>query len=243
MARKIIIIEHHDEPRDDLASMFLPKLGFTLEYFRPFAGQSLPDVEEDTAGIIITGGAANVDEMNQYPHLREEARWIEYCLEKDILPWACVMPSLPTSSVAWSPHDGGRNSGYTRLAPMTNIVRTIFSQCNFTAGFEVPKDAEQLAAGDIFPNQAFRYGDNVTWHAVSSGMYTRHTETLAGAGRRSLAAAGVQGERRNKTGWPPATSIMSSTGSRSCSEIFLHLEQIMRTEYSRSRWSIHHVVT
>ena len=78
MARKILLVEHHDEPRDDLASMFLPKLGFTLEYFRPFAGQSLPDVEEGTAGIIITGGAANVDEMDQYPYLRDEARWIEY---------------------------------------------------------------------------------------------------------------------------------------------------------------------
>ena len=84
MARKILLVEHHDEPRDDLASMFLPKLGFTLEYFRPFAGQSLPDVEEDTAGIIITGGAANVDEMDQYPYLRDEARWIEHCLKKDI---------------------------------------------------------------------------------------------------------------------------------------------------------------
>ena len=66
MTQKIILVEHHDEPRDDLASTFLPKLGFTLECCQPFAGQSLPDVEEDTAGIVITGGAAN-ENANQKP--------------------------------------------------------------------------------------------------------------------------------------------------------------------------------
>ena len=77
MARKIILVEHHDEPRDDLASTHLPKLGFKLECCRPFAGESLPEPNEDTAGVVITGGAANVDEMDQYPYLYDESRLIE----------------------------------------------------------------------------------------------------------------------------------------------------------------------
>ena len=84
MARKIILVEHHDEPRDDLASTHLPKLDFTLDYYRPFTGESLPEPDEDTAGIIITGGAANVDEMDQHPYLHDESRWIEQCLNQDI---------------------------------------------------------------------------------------------------------------------------------------------------------------
>ena len=169
MARKILLVEHHDEPRDDLASMFLPKLGFTLEYFRPFAGQSLPDVEEDTAGIIITGGAANVDEMDQYPHLRDEARWIEHCLEKDIPALGLCLGAQLLAHVLGgpvAPHDkGAQEFGLYPIKAVdqqTSFVPEDFFAVQFhSRGFEVPKDAEWLAAGDIFPNQAFRYGDNV----------------------------------------------------------------------------------
>ena len=77
--------------------------------------------------------------------------------------------------------------------------------------------------------------------------FTRNVHSpYCGGGRRWTPLPGERpGFRREKikTGWPPATSKMSSTGSRSCSEIFLHREQIICTEYSRSRWSSHHVVT
>ena len=169
MARKILLVEHHDEPRDDLASMFLPKLGFTLEYFRPFAGQSLPDVEEDTAGIIITGGAANVDEMEQYPHLRDEAQWIEQCLAKDIPALGLCLGAQLLAHVLGgpvAPHDDGAQEFGLYEIKATDDERQ-FVPDNFFAvqfhsrGFEVPAGAELLAAGDIFPNQAFCYGDNV----------------------------------------------------------------------------------
>jgi len=169
MARKIILVEHHDEPRDDLASTFLPKLGFTLECCQPFAGQSLPDVKEDTAGIVITGGAANVDQMDQYPYLRDEAQWIEQCLGKDIPTLGLCLGSQLLAHVLGAPvgpHDDGVQEFGLYEIKATDDQRQ-FVPDNFFAvqfhsrGFEVPEGAELLAAGDIFPNQAFRYGDNV----------------------------------------------------------------------------------
>ena len=169
MTQKIILVEHHDEPRDDLASTFLPKLGFTLECCQPFAGQSLPDVEEDTAGIVITGGAANVDQMDQYPYLRDEAQWIEKCLGKDIPTLGLCLGSQLLAHVLGAPvepHDDGAQEFGLYEIKATDDERQ-FVPDNFFAvqfhsrGFEVPEGAELLAAGDIFPNQAFRYGDNV----------------------------------------------------------------------------------
>ena len=169
MTQKIILVEHHDEPRDDLASTFLPKLGFSLECCQPFAGQSLPDVEEDTAGIVITGGAANVDQMDQYPYLRDEAQWIEQCLGKDIPTLGLCMGSQLLAHVLGAPvepHDDGAQEFGLYEIKATDDERQ-FVPDNFFAvqfhsrGFEVPESAELLAAGDIFPNQAFRYGDNV----------------------------------------------------------------------------------
>ena len=169
MTQKIILVEHHDEPRDDLASTFLPKLGFSLECCQPFAGQSLPDVEEDTAGIVITGGAANVDQMDQYPYLRDEAQWIERCLGKDIPTLGLCLGSQLLAHVLGAPvepHDDGAQEFGLYEIKATDDERQ-FVPDNFFAvqfhsrGFEVPEGAELLAAGNIFPNQAFRYGDNV----------------------------------------------------------------------------------
>ena len=169
MTQKIILVEHHDEPRDDLASTFLPKLGFSLECCQPFAGQSLPDVEEDTAGIVITGGAANVDQMDQYPYLRDEAQWIEQCLGKDIPTLGLCLGSQLLAHVLGAPvepHDDGAQEFGLYEIKATDDERQ-FVPDNFFAvqfhsrGFEVPEGAELLAAGNIFPNRAFRYGDNV----------------------------------------------------------------------------------
>ena len=152
MTQKIILVEHHDEPRDDLASTFLPKLGFTLECCQPFAGQSLPDVEEDTAGIVITGGAANVDQMDQYPYLRDEAQWIEKCLGKDIPTLGLCLGSQLLAHVLGAPvepHDDGAQEFGLYEIKATDDERQ-FVPDNFFAvqfhsrGFEVPEGAELL---------------------------------------------------------------------------------------------------
>ncbi len=169
MTQKIILVEHHDEPRDDLASTFLPKLGFTLECCQPFAGQSLPDVKEDTAGIVITGGAANVDQMDQYPYLRDEAQWIEQCLGKDIPTLGLCLGSQLLAHVLGAPvephDDGAQEFGLYEIkatdADSQFVPENFFAVQFHSRGFQIPAAAELLAAGDIFPNQAFRYGDNV----------------------------------------------------------------------------------
>ena len=169
MPRKILVVEHHDEPRDDLASTHLPKLGFTLECYRPFAGAPLPELDEDTAGVVITGGAANVDEMDQYPYLRDESQWIEQGLKQDIpILGLCLGAQLLAHVLGASvaPHEEGVQEfglyPVESINPELGFVPDHFFAVHFhSRGFEIPKGAEALAAGDIFPNQAFRYGPKV----------------------------------------------------------------------------------
>jgi len=163
------MVEHHDEPRDDLASTHLPKLGFTLECYRPFAGELLPELDKDTAGVVITGGAANVDEMDQYPYLRDESQWIEQGLKQDIpILGLCLGAQLLAHVLGASvaPHkEGVQEFGLypvESINPELGFVPDHFFAVHFhSRGFEIPKGAEALAAGDIFPNQAFRYGPKV----------------------------------------------------------------------------------
>ena len=169
MPQKILVVEHHDEPRDDLASTHLPKLGFTLDCYQPFAGELLPELDEDTAGVVITGGAANVDEMDQYPYLRDESQWIEHCLKRDIpILGLCLGAQLLAHVLGASvaPHEeGAQEFGLYPVEPINpelEFVPDHFFAVHFhSRGFEIPNGAEALAAGDIFPNQAFRYGANV----------------------------------------------------------------------------------
>ena len=169
MARKIILVEHHDEPRDDLASTYLPKLGFKLECYRPFAGESLPEPKEDTAGVVITGGAANVDEMDQYPYLHDESRWIEQCLNQDIPTLGLCLGAQLLAHVLGAPvapHEGGAQAfglyPIEAVDPEQKFVPDNFFAVEFhSRGFEIPAGADALAAGETFPNQAFRYGANV----------------------------------------------------------------------------------
>ena len=74
MSRKIMVIEHHDEFHDDLASIHLQKRGFDVEWCQPFKNQPLNAPNPELGGVVILGGAANVDEMDRSPYLYDEAR-------------------------------------------------------------------------------------------------------------------------------------------------------------------------
>ena len=101
---RIILIDHHDNPPDDRASLHLAARGFRLDWRRPVNGDELADlyvddsddvlslltcgilsfgsgdeIADDIAGCIIYGGSQNVDEAEKYPFLRDEIAWIRAC--------------------------------------------------------------------------------------------------------------------------------------------------------------------
>ena len=58
MTNKIVLVDHHHEPPDNLVSTLLSDRGFALEWQRPFAGDTLEPPDTDMAGGGgVCGGA------------------------------------------------------------------------------------------------------------------------------------------------------------------------------------------
>ena len=66
MKQKILLIDHHDNPRDDLATSHLTQMGYEIELCYPFRGDKLPKSNDSFCGAVIYGGEQNVTELETY---------------------------------------------------------------------------------------------------------------------------------------------------------------------------------
>ena len=169
MNKKILLLEHHDNPWDDLATIYLRQLGFDLEPCHPFKGDSLPANIRDYHGAVIYGGEANVTELDKYPYLKDEIKWIRQAIEADLtMLGICLGAQLIAhclgARVQW--HELGLcEFGYYKITP-TAAGQSCFpgpmyvTQAHFQQ-FDLPEGATLLARGELFPNQAFSYGRHI----------------------------------------------------------------------------------
>jgi len=178
--KTILLLEHHDNPRDDLATIYLRESGFRLELCCPFKGDSLPDANADLFGAVIYGGEPNVTELDQFPYLRDELKWIENALANDLpMVGICLGGQLIAhvlgAHVGY--HDRGLcEFGYYPIKPTAHGEAVIPEPMHVVQAhkqyFDLPEDAVLLAAGEIFENQAFRYGSRayaLQFHPEISG--------------------------------------------------------------------------
>ena len=168
MDRRVVFIEHHPDPRDDRASTHLAARGFPIEWVQPFKGESLPDTCESLAGVVVTGGGANIDTIGETPYLIEEARWLEQCLKNSIPVLGLCLGGQLLAHVLGAhvlPRaDGWEEFGYFPIQPAAGqesfIPKDFYVFQAHSRGFEVPRGATLLARGDLFPHHAFRYGES-----------------------------------------------------------------------------------
>ena len=168
MARCIVFIEHESEPRDDRASRYLADQGFAITWIQPFKGEPLPDLAQYIAGVVVTGGGAQIDQIELSPYLYGEAQWIELCLKADMPVLGLCLGAQLLAHVLGARvgprEDGQQEFGYYTVQPTDPeqpFVPPDFKVLqSHSRGFEVPNGATLLARGELFPNQAFCYGDN-----------------------------------------------------------------------------------
>ena len=161
----ILLIDHHENPKDDTVSMALPDLGFKTELLYPFKGDTLPDDTNGYSGCVIFGGAQNVAEKDQFPFLKSEIKWIELCMEENLPTLGiCLGAQLIAHTLGASvgPHqDGLCEFGYYPIQPTEAgeewLGQTLYATQAHYQGFELPSGATLLATGETFENQAFRY--------------------------------------------------------------------------------------
>jgi GMP synthase (glutamine-hydrolysing) len=162
MGKRALIIRHMKAMRDDRVSGQLKAAGFALDYRCPAEGEALPELGEGHALAVVYGG---VQSANDDGYIREEIAWIRdwvqagrpylgLCLGGQLLARALGAPVAG--------HRAGRHEiGFVEISPAGDdgfIPAPLRVYQWHKEGFEVPDGAELLATGEVFPNQAFRFG-------------------------------------------------------------------------------------
>lgn len=167
MSSTILLIDHPVGQRDDRASAQLREMGYRLEWCSPGKGDSLPPVDSDYAGVVCFGGAESVNDGESNPYIRQEIDWIGRWVDSG-RPYfgICLGSQLLASALGGRVarhEDGLHEIGYVEIEPTPAANGFLGAPMHVyhwhNEGFEVPASAELLAAGPVFPNQAFRYGD------------------------------------------------------------------------------------
>ncbi|MEM6460411.1 MAG: hypothetical protein AAF724_00685 [Pseudomonadota bacterium] len=189
--RHVLIIEH-DKPTDTNTGLrHLADCGFVVRHVRPYLDEALPALDERIAGVIIEGGPQFVSDLARFPYLRDEMGFVERVLKRDIpLVGICLGAQLIArqlgARVGYHPQ-GCVALGYYQLnvteAGQAFIPPGMMALCGNAQGFDCPSDATLLAAGELFPNQAFRYGDKtigLQFHPEVTRRILDHWEKVLG---------------------------------------------------------------
>lgn len=167
MNQRIVLIRHNDGPEDDRVATFLTLAGVAFETRKPFKGETLGEVDDAVVGTVIYGGPFVVTETDAHPFLMDEARWIETCMRRNlpvlgICQGAQAVAHLLGAEVGplpGEPHEFGYYPIYRSADAGTLFPEVIHVTQSHWHGFDLPPGAELLATSDLFPHQAFRYGD------------------------------------------------------------------------------------
>lgn len=166
MKKRVILVRHGDDPPDDRVHTYLVRSGFEPVVKKPFAGETLGEVDDTVAGSVVYGGRFEAYAHDRFPFLKEEARWIEGCMARGVPLLGICQGAQQIAHVLGAtvgPAEDGRGEfGCYRIEP-TEAGREILpepihvGQAHFHT-FGIPSGATHLASSASFPNQAFSYG-------------------------------------------------------------------------------------
>lgn len=160
----ILIVLHQETSIPGRVGWMLERRGFHLDIRRPRFGDSLPANMDAHAGAVIFGGPMSSNDPDAF--IKREIDWISVPL-RDEKPFLgiCLGGQMLAKNLGGSVaehRDGLVEIGYYPIAA-TQEGQALFDWPQrvyqwHREGFSLPKDAELLASGDHFANQAFRYG-------------------------------------------------------------------------------------
>lgn len=170
----VLIVLHQERSSPGRVGQMLEEKGFPLDIRRPVLGQELPKTLKDHAGAVVFGGPMSANDPDDY--IKTEINWLDVPLRED-KPFLgiCLGAQMLVR------HLGGKveadreertEIGWYPIHP-TEHGRLLMHWPKMVyhfhrEGFSLPRGAKLLASGDVYPNQAFRYGENawaVQFHA------------------------------------------------------------------------------
>ena len=180
---------------------------YQLDLRGPGLDESLPRSLDDYAAVAVFGGAmsANDDDL---PFIRRQLDWLPVVLAsgKPLLA-VCLGAQLLVRSLG-APvlaHPKGLSEiGYYAVSP-TPAGQRIFPKPLYvyhwhSEGLALPRGAELLATGDLFPNQAFRVGRAVYGLQFHSEITPDVVDRWTTSGAAKLARPGAQSREQQLAG-------------------------------------------
>lgn len=188
---KILVILHQENSTPGRVGQMLVERGFQLDIRRPPLGHPLPDTLEDHAGAVMFGGPMSANDKEEY--VKREIDWLAVPLREEkpffgICLGAQKLVRHLGGEVNLHP-EGQVEVGYYPMQAtpagqeIMNWPQMVYQW--HREGFDLPAGAELLAKGEVFPNQAFRYGKSayaVQFHSELT-LAMMHRWTVKGAHR------------------------------------------------------------
>ncbi|MER9344905.1 glutamine amidotransferase [Mesorhizobium sp. M0601] len=165
MAR-IVVICHDEEFGDDRVTTFFRGRNVEPQFVMPFKGETLGDVDDGVVGTVVHGGRFNVFDDDKHPFLKDEKKWVDQCLKRNVPTLGICLGSQIVANVLGAavgplPAEPGE-FGYYELTATEAGKEYFPDRLHVTEShwhqFDVPRGADLLAGSQLFPNQAFRYG-------------------------------------------------------------------------------------
>lgn len=194
---KILVVMHQEGSSPGRVGMMLEDMGYRLEACRPPLGDALPASLEGYEGAVVFGGPMSANDPDEY--IKREIDWMEVPLRENkpffgICLGAQMLSKHLGGEVVGHPDEYAEIGYYPIRATNEGQALMDWPQQVYQwhrEGFSVPSDATLLAAGNEYPNQAYRYGENaygVQFHSEVTTMMM-HRWTIKAAHRFSLPGA------------------------------------------------------
>lgn len=166
MSDTVLLVIQMKSARDDRVARWLAGRGYRLDRRYVAEGDALPDPGEDYAAAVVYGGPQSANDAAQKPYIQDQIDFIRAWSDRERpLLGLCLGAQLLSRAYGGevAPHPQGLSEvGYFPIAP-TEAGRDVIPEPMHVyhwhnEGFEVPAEAELLAEGRTFSNQAFRIG-------------------------------------------------------------------------------------
>jgi GMP synthase-like glutamine amidotransferase len=168
----VLSVVHGEDAGTELFAPLIAEAGHRLEEWRFDRGTALPRPLDDYGAVFIFGGGMHIDQEEQHPWLRDEARWLGELLESRVPTLGVCLGSQLLARAAGArvgrltePEIGWREVELTEAGtadPVLSVLPTRFEAFQWHHyGHELPEGAVELARNTA-SLQGFRLGE-VLW--------------------------------------------------------------------------------
>ena len=170
--KKVLVFRHIVHEGLGTLESFLKRSQFAIEYRDLFQRDPIPQDPQGYDFVISVGGPMNVDETDRYPFLLSERQFIAkaiyyhisvlgICLGAQMLARALETPVYrgPQREIGWYPIELSQEAKNDSVFHTVEDRRPIVFQWHGDT-FDLPQGAVRLASSDLYPNQAFRFGNS-----------------------------------------------------------------------------------